>query len=524
MASTPAADTRALDAAAIDRIRAGHGDAFGEIYDRWFDRVHDLAFRVTRDESAAADVAQDAFVAAWQALPTLDNVDAFGGWLLRITRNTALDAQRRAGRSQPHDTEAMAMIEHAGPSPASAPAGFRVEDRLGAAEDPVRAAEDGEVAALVWDAVDSLGPRDAEVLDLTLRHALTPAEIGEVVGVNRNAANQMVHRARNRLKDAVAARVLWRGGQPECGDLADALGAAGISRFSADAVRVTSAHVPECELCSRRRALRLDPAALFGAVPMVAGPVVLKQEIAHALEADGIPVGESAHAPASVAARQRSTGRRRGRVAAVVGAAFIVVVVALVVAFAGALDDGTVDEQVAASDSESVVTTTPAARATTSTAPATTTAPSPTTTAQPTAPTSPIAPGPSDPGIVTPPPATPPASAPATLGTPPPTTAPPPPASASASVSPATVTTPPPYLRPSAPVLTWTTSGGASVTVLGPGVNSTAPSGSTPLCPNASSAVWSICEPPNGVYTYIVTVRNGSGAVLETATATLTVL
>jgi RNA polymerase sigma factor (sigma-70 family) len=524
MASTPAADIRALDAAAIDRIRAGHGDAFGEIYDRWFDRVHDLAYRVTRDESVAADVAQDAFVAAWQSLPTLENVDAFGGWLLRITRNTALDAQRRAGRSQPHDTEAMAVIEHAGPSPASAPAGFRVEDRLGAAEDPVRAAEDGEVAALVWDAVDALGPRDAEVLDLTLRHALTPAEIGEVVGVNRNAANQMVHRARNRLKDAVAARVLWRGGRPECGDLADALGAAGITRFSADAVRVTSAHAADCELCSRRRALRLDPAALFGAVPMVAGPVVLKQEIAHALEADGIPVGDSVHAPASVAARQRrATRRRRGRIAAVVGAALTVVVVALIVAFAGSLDDGTVDEQIAASDSPAgIATTTPAARATTSTGGTTTTA-APTT--QPSAPTSPIAPGPSDPGIVTPPPATPPASPPATLGSSPPTTTPPPPpASASASVSPATVTTPPPYLRPSGPVLTWTTSGGASVTVLGPGVNSSAPSGSTPLCPNASSAVWSICEPPNGVYTYVVTVRNGSGAVLDTATATLTVL
>ena len=88
----------------------------------------------------------------------------------------------------------------------------------------------------MWGAAEALGERDSEVLDLTLRQGMTPAEIADVIGTNRNAANQMVHRARTRLKDAVCARVLWRRGRPECGDLADALAAAGVDGFGADAV------------------------------------------------------------------------------------------------------------------------------------------------------------------------------------------------------------------------------------------------------------------------------------------------
>ena len=155
------------DTALVERVRAGDDAAFGELYDRWFDRVYDLAIRITRDASTAGDVAQDAFLAAWRGLPQLEQPDAFGGWLLRIARNAALNRQRKEERSRAYDPESMAMIERTG---------LGVEDRIDTADDPSRAAEDAEIASLVWDAVDALGERDSEVLDLTLRHGLSPAK------------------------------------------------------------------------------------------------------------------------------------------------------------------------------------------------------------------------------------------------------------------------------------------------------------------------------------------------------------
>jgi len=472
---------RAEDAALVEAARQGDPDAFGTLYERWFARVHDLAFRLTRDEQAAGDVVQDAFLAAWRALGDLQDPAAFGGWLLRITRNRAFNQARTTSRATPVDTETMAMIERT-----------QAEDRVDELDEPARLAGDAELVALVWESVDALGPRDAEVLDLSLRHGLTPAEVAEVVGTNRNAANQMVHRARNRLGDAIRARVLWRGGEPQCGDLADALQDAHVTHFDADAVRVSTAHAETCERCQARRRLRLDPAALFAAVPMIAVPTLLKTKVAHALSAEGVPMGHVLDDPG----RTRRPHRVR-RVLALVAAAAAIVVVGLVVA-AESIDD---DPAPRASLEDVRITIT-----TTSTPTTTTTSPIP--------PTSPAAVSTTVPG----------ADAPATTVAPPvvtPTTAAPT-VRVAIGVSPANA--PMTYLRPNAPVLTWSTDGpAASVEVSGPNFGSTSTTGSTPVCPTSSAATWSFCTAPAGPVNYTVIARGVDGAFLATATATLTI-
>ena len=186
----------------------------------------------------------------------------------------------------------------------------------------------------MWESAEALGSKDAEVLDLTLRHGLTPAEVGEVIGVNRNAANQTVHRVRTRLRAAVEARVLWRSGEPVCGDLADALAAAGVTRFDSDAVRVTSEHVETCEQCANRRKLKLEPSAMFAATPFIAAPLI-KAKVAHTLANEGVPVGQSVSTgaggpedpPDEAELTDRPRGHRKlGRIAAGVGAVVLVLV------------------------------------------------------------------------------------------------------------------------------------------------------------------------------------------------------
>src|SRR5690606_28994917 len=134
----------------------GDQRAFGQLYDAWFDRVFHLCLRIVRDREVAAEVAQDAFLNAWNGLSGLHDRDAFGGWLLRIARNKALNRSEKERRSTAFDDEGMAMIEASQASPAGAPAGFAVEDRLSAAADPARAAEDGEIVTLVHEAAATL--------------------------------------------------------------------------------------------------------------------------------------------------------------------------------------------------------------------------------------------------------------------------------------------------------------------------------------------------------------------------------
>jgi RNA polymerase sigma factor (sigma-70 family) len=486
------------DAELVGRARAGDQSAFGALYDTWFDRVYDLSFRVVRDANAAADVAQDSFLSAWRDLDGLSNPEAFGGWVRRIARNTALNRRRKDQRAEPVDTKAMAVIEATGPSAAGAPAGFRVEDRIGTVDDPARVAEDNEIADLVWDAADALGERDAAVLDLQLRHDLAPVEIAEVVGINRNHANQLVHRVRNRLGESLRARVLWRGGEPVCADLRAALADAGVTRFGPDAVRVATAHADDCEECSERRRLRLEPAALFSATPFLVAPAALKDRIAQALFEQGVPMDGSAHG------RRGRRWRSRWRSPHAVGAAAVVAALVLLSAVltARALsDDGdSAAARRAAATTTSTTTTTTTTQPSTQAAPGTTVGPAPTT---------PIVPGPSGGSVAGPGPAPP---------------APPPPAPVTATLSVVPSSKQSPYPNDgAAPVAQWSTSGGASVTVSGPGFSSNAPAGTSPrLCPTSSAAAWSVCN-ATGSYPYTLVVRDGGGAVVAQRTATLTV-
>jgi RNA polymerase sigma factor (sigma-70 family) len=287
-------DDRRRDAALVEAARAGDQRAFGMLYDAWFDRVHAVVVRIVRDRDVAEEVCQDAFLSAWRNLAGLQDPASFGGWLLRIARNRAFDRSDREGRSTPVDGEGMAVIESTGSSPTSAPAGFDASSRLARAERPEVAAEDDEIAGLVREATAALAERDAEALDLQLRFELTPAEIGEVMGLNRNAANQLCHRARARFATAFGARMLWRGSRPACPRLEAALAAAGVADFGSAAVAIADRHAADCDDCGERRRMRLQPTALFAAMPVLAAPMVLKAKVAGALAAEGVPMQGSA--------------------------------------------------------------------------------------------------------------------------------------------------------------------------------------------------------------------------------------
>lgn len=300
---------RARDAQWVQAAVAGDADAFGRLYDAWFDRVFHLVVRIVRDRETASEVCQDVFLSAWRNLVGLEDHAAFGGWLLRIARNAAYNRSAREARSRPIDDEGLAVIEGAGGSPVSAPAGFAVATRLARAEDPEAAVADGEIAALVRDAVTALGERDGQVLDLQLRFNLTPAEVGEVIGVNRNAANQLCHRIRARFATAFRARMLWSGARPACGELQQVLAAAGIDSFGAEAVALADRHAQECAACSERSALRVQPAALFAALPLIAAPAPVKLAVAAKLSALGVPMGGAATgAPAAAGAASGTSG------------------------------------------------------------------------------------------------------------------------------------------------------------------------------------------------------------------------
>lgn len=81
--------------ALITKAKAGDKQAFGELVRHHQKGVINVVFRMCGDSLLAEDVAQDAFVRAWQNLPRYQPRSAFRNWLYRIAVNRAVDKLRQ---------------------------------------------------------------------------------------------------------------------------------------------------------------------------------------------------------------------------------------------------------------------------------------------------------------------------------------------------------------------------------------------------------------------------------------------
>jgi RNA polymerase sigma-70 factor, ECF subfamily len=80
---------------AIDHAMDGDANAFGQLYDVYFDRVYrHIYYRVGCTEDAQ-DLTQEVFARAWKALPKYRRTATpFLGWLMRISHNRVIDYYR----------------------------------------------------------------------------------------------------------------------------------------------------------------------------------------------------------------------------------------------------------------------------------------------------------------------------------------------------------------------------------------------------------------------------------------------
>jgi RNA polymerase sigma factor (sigma-70 family) len=284
MMSPMPADVR-TDAELVVAARGQEAGAYGELFQRWYDRSYDVALNILRDRESAADVAQDAFLTGWERLTDLRAPAAFGGWILRTTRNRALNRLSR-DRSRAHEP---IDEEHESSSGGSDPG-----------VDPAVLAEREDQRRLVWTAVAVLGERDTSILDLHLRHGLEPSEIAEELHITANNASQLLFRLRRKLRDAVGSVLLWREGNPTCPALAELLEGSGT--FDLSVASVIRQHRRSCPTCNRELSQQTDPERLFAAVPFAIAPLAMKDGAIAVLAQAGAPMAASSAASAATAA------------------------------------------------------------------------------------------------------------------------------------------------------------------------------------------------------------------------------
>jgi RNA polymerase sigma-70 factor, ECF subfamily len=96
-------------------VRAGDARAFEVLYERHSAAAFSLAYRMCGTRSAAEDVTQEAFLAAWRSGARYDRArGSVRTWLLGIVHNRAIDSLRRGAvhdRRRSGDEEAAERLE-----------------------------------------------------------------------------------------------------------------------------------------------------------------------------------------------------------------------------------------------------------------------------------------------------------------------------------------------------------------------------------------------------------------------------
>ncbi|WFE27242.1 sigma-70 family RNA polymerase sigma factor [Solwaraspora sp. WMMD791] len=317
------------DRAVVAALVAGDPRGLDSAYRAYADRLYTYCRFLLRDADAAADAVHDTFVLAGQRAAQLRDPDRLRPWLYAIARNECLRVMRGRLRHLP--------LEEAGQLPA-------------VSVDPVTGLGAEQIRELVWAAAVGLNPGDRQVFELAVRHELSAAEVGAVLGVSDSHAHARLSRVRAQLERAVGALLVARTGTADCADLA------GLLRGWDGTLTVllrkrVSRHIDGCTTCTDRRRQQVHPAALFSAyatLPLLAVP------------ADLWPRLVSTHTdPAEAAARARidrraarfdpltgfprrspgSPGRRTTAVAAAAGVLALLLGGAVMVPRLGAVDD-----------------------------------------------------------------------------------------------------------------------------------------------------------------------------------------
>lgn len=83
----------------VAKVVAQHdATAFGELVRRHQSQIRNFLRKLTRDTVLADDLAQDAFLHAWEKLHTFAGKGTFIGWLLKVAYTTFLQSKRKSSR------------------------------------------------------------------------------------------------------------------------------------------------------------------------------------------------------------------------------------------------------------------------------------------------------------------------------------------------------------------------------------------------------------------------------------------
>jgi len=173
-----------MDEDLIEFAKRGDADAVGRLYERHAARVYAIVRRLAGDDASAEDLAQEAWIRVFRALPNFRGDSRFTTWIHRIAVNVALYGERRRKRRG----EVVFLTPHLAESGA----------------DPSRPLLRMEIER----AIDTLPAGMRRVLVLHDVEGYKHEEIAEMLGIAPGTCKSQLFKARAKLRELLQPEAL----------------------------------------------------------------------------------------------------------------------------------------------------------------------------------------------------------------------------------------------------------------------------------------------------------------------------
>jgi RNA polymerase sigma-70 factor (ECF subfamily) len=180
------------DSDLVKRCQEGDTHAFDVLVNRYRGKVYAMTYHMIQNETEAWDLAQEAFIKAWRAMPNFKQDSAFYTWLYRITHNVTYDWLRKKkiqGDGEFDDSHTDHCVA------AGAEAVARHEPA------PDTALKNVELGARIREAIAKLSPEHKQVILLREVEGLAYEEIAEIIPCTLGTVMSRLFYARKKLQE-----------------------------------------------------------------------------------------------------------------------------------------------------------------------------------------------------------------------------------------------------------------------------------------------------------------------------------
>jgi len=184
-------DDRELDRQLVERAQRGDKHAFELLVSKYQRKLVRLLTRFIRDSAEVEDVAQEAFIKAYRALPSFRGDSAFYTWLYRIGINTAKNYLVAMGRRAPTATEFNSEDAE----------GFEAGEQLRDINTPESLMMSKEIASTVNGAMEQLPEELRSAITLRELEGLSYEDIAAIMNCPIGTVRSRIFRAREAIAE-----------------------------------------------------------------------------------------------------------------------------------------------------------------------------------------------------------------------------------------------------------------------------------------------------------------------------------